>query len=186
MYCVVKVKEFHRPLLASLAGKKNSRYLAPSYMVFLGTQLSIAYLGSVFYPGGVFSYWPLVDAVVTVADYSYLVLRSASKDLRPSQMWGRGVVLFRFLSICSMMLHGLYFLTCETCGHRTLLKIQTTYCGFIVLFNVWSYLSSSSSKSSSSCHAKLIVQQKNGSRNGRLCDSKSKLTADLNNNPKQG
>ena len=186
MYCVVKLKEFHRPLLASLAGKKNSCYLAPSYMIFLGAQLSIAYIASVFHPGGVLSFWPLSDALVTIADYSYLVLRSASKDLRPSEAWGRRVVLFRLTTMFSLTLHGLYFLTCERCGQRSLLMIQTCFSGVIVLYNIWSYLTSSSNKSSSSCHAKLIVQQKHGSRNGRLCDSKGKLTDDSNNNLKQG
>ena len=190
MYCIVKLKEFQRPILASLAGKRNSRYLNLSYTLYLAGQLTMAYLGSVFYPGGIFAFWPLTDAVFTIIEYSYLVLRTASKELRQNTNWGRIITFGRFIQFIALFAQGMYFLLCESCGHRVLLRIQTTYNATLITYNIWSYFTSSSGKSLSASHAKLIVHEKNGYRNGvkngHANGMRVKSHSDQNNNPKRG
>lgn len=190
MYWLMKLKEFQKPILASLAGKRNSRYLNNSYTLFLSGQLLMSYLGSVFYPGGIFAFWPLSDAVVTIFEYSYLVMRTASKELRPNTKWGRIIAFGRFTQFVALFIHGIYFLTCERCGVRILIKIQVAYNAAIIAYNIWSYFTSSSGKSLSASHAKLIVHEKNGYRNstknGHANGLRVKAHGDLNNNPKRG
>lgn len=194
MYCVVKLKEFQRPILASLAGKKNSRYLTSSYILYLSGQLTMAYLGTAFYPGGVFAFWPFADSFVSIAEYSYLVMRTASKEFRPSTFWIKFIHSFRFLSFIALILHAIYFLSCDSCGVpilSKLLKLQAAYNLILIIASIYNFVTlSSTGKSNNASHARLLVDGKNGYRNGFKNNHSNgvrvKTYGDQNNNPKRG
>jgi len=128
LYLLIKLMEFQRPFFAGLRGKSNSdHYNSFGYYFYLYGQLGMSYLGGTFYPGGVFCFWPLLDAFVTIASYAYLILQLASPELRPSPVSKTVINVMRYLTFLALAIHGYYFYLVPNCGNNFLLSLQAVY-----------------------------------------------------------
>lgn len=114
-------------------------------------QASVAYLGTIFYPGGVFCLWPLMDLFNTIFAYGYIILK-VPKDaiFAPSDLLRKTVYVLRYLSFVALFLHGAYFSSRAGCGWPFLVRVQTFYNALLVAnmtARFFNYCSSSEPKS---------------------------------------
>ena len=144
MYVMTKLLEFQRPIFASLRGSSASdHYKSLAYNMYLLGQLTMSYIGGVFYPGGPLVIWPMTDAVVMIVGYGYLVLRLATPALHPSPTWIKIVSVMRFLTSFILMVHAyLFSFTCAMTSSKLayLLNIAFYYNAALVTAQLFSFL----------------------------------------------
>lgn len=141
IYLMLKFMEFQRPLFASLRRTSNSdHYKEFGYYFYLYGQLGMSYLGASFHPGGLFAFWPILDSLVTIAAYGYLILKLASPELHPNPVWKKIITAARFMTFVALAFHGFYYASIPNCGNNILLRIQAWYNVILITSAIFDYL----------------------------------------------
>ena len=141
LYMALKFGEFQRPLFASLRGTSNSdHYKSWSYYYYLFGQLIVTYIGACFHPGGLFALWCLLDAMVTVAEYSYLILKLASRELHPNPRLKKIIKAMRFMTFVALACHGFYFSSIPNCIAFVIIQIEAWYNVTLIVSVLYFYL----------------------------------------------
>ena len=126
-YTVVKLLEFVRPTFDALQGKEGMT-TSYGYMFYLVMQATVAYLGTIFFPGGVFCLWPQLDLFASIFTYGYIILKLPRDEaFHPSSAYRKFVYTLRYATFMALFAQGAYFSRIQNCGWTFLVNVQTVY-----------------------------------------------------------
>lgn len=124
VFLIGKCGDFVVPVFQVLLKKSVSdlHLMHTLFMVF------ITYLGLIYYPGGVFLFFPYMDGLYYCLFHCYLTMVTPpGSEYKPKISWAPFLIQLRMGMFAMVLLHGIYFATQSNCGPPGMKAIQISY-----------------------------------------------------------
>lgn len=131
---IFKCLDFNVPILSVLSKRMDKvTNLQLAYLTFTAW---LCWAGMKLNPGGVFILSALVDTLVQSFIYGYLVMMSASKELKPKSRdsFLNFIIWLRMVSLSIALIHQGYFLIQDNCYTRELRFLTAIYIASVIIF----------------------------------------------------
>lgn len=133
---VFKAIDFNIPILAVLSKRMDK--VTNLQLIHLTVGLWIYWAGVKVNPGGIFTLIGVLDALKQSIIYGYLVMMSASREIRPknstTNKFFTFVLYVRVVSMVIALIHQGYFLFQDNCFTKELRVWTTAYIVLIIIF----------------------------------------------------